>query len=199
MDTTALAPTTELEAINDMLSLISESPVASLDEASRVADAQAAMLLLRRESRAVQAKGWDWNTESELSLMPDLDGNIILPRNTVKVDASDPTIDYVMRAGKLWDRTNKTFNIGRKAVVDIVFLLDFEDIPETARRYIYLLAGRKFENRMLGDGQSHQINENDVLEAKADLMQEEAENGDHNIVTGSTTVRRIAHGRRGIR
>lgn len=194
MDTTALAPMTELEAINDMLSLISESPVASLDEASRVADAQIAMQILRRENRTVQTHGWDWNTEENQTLSPDLDGNIIVPRNTIKIDPTDPSIDYVMRGGKLWDRTNKTFNIGKKVTVTITFVHPFEDLPETARRYISMTAGRKFENRTIGDGQSHQINELDVLKAWSILLQEECDNTESNVLQ-STTVRRISHGR----
>lgn len=185
---------TELEAINDMLSLISESPVASLDEASRVADAQIAMQLLRRESRTVQTRGWDWNTEQDLTLSPDIDGNIVLPKNTVSVDPTDPQLDYIMRGGKLWDRTNKTFNIGKKVSVTIMFLHPFEELPETARRYISMAAGRKFENRTIGDGSSHQINELDVLKAWAILLQEECDNTESNVLQ-STTVRRIAHGR----
>jgi hypothetical protein len=194
MDTTALAPMTELEAINDMLSLISESPVASLDEASRVADAQIAMQILRRESRTVQSRGWDWNTDENLMISPDIDGNIILPRNTVSVDPMDPQLDFVARGGKLWDRTNKTFNIGRKVSLKLVSLYEFEELPETARRFISLSAGRKFENRTIGDGNSHQINERDVLAAWAILLQEECDNTESSVLQ-STTVRRIVHGR----
>lgn len=185
---------TELEAINDMLSLISESPVASLDEASRVADAQIAMQILRRESRDVQTRGWDWNTDEDLMLSPDIDGNIIVPRNTVSIDPTDPQLDYVVRGGKLWDRTNKTFKIGNKVSVKLVSLYAFDELPEAARRYISMAAGRKFENRTIGDGQSHQINELDVLKAWAILLQEECDNSESSVLQ-STTVRRIVRGR----
>ncbi|NPU64600.1 hypothetical protein HL667_06285 [Bradyrhizobium sp. 83012] len=195
MDNTALAPMTELEAINDMLSLIAEAPVASLDEASRAADAQVAMQILRRQSREVQTKGWNWNTESAMEFAPDLDGNIVIPTNTIKVDPTDQNLDYVVRGGRLWDRTNKTFAIGKKVKLDIVFVLPFEDIPETARRYIAMSAGRKFENRMIGDTTSHQINEADVMQTWAIMLQEECDSADLNVVKDSTTVRRISHGR----
>jgi hypothetical protein len=195
MDTTALAPMTELEAINDMLSLISESPVASLDEASRVADAQTAVQILRRQLRDTQTRNWDWNTENGMWFSPDMDGNIVLPRNCIKVDPTDPRLDYVRRGDKLWDRTNKTFNIGKRVQLDIVFILPFEDIPETARRYISIAAGRKFENRIIGDSTSHQINEADVMQAWAILLQEECDNAELNVVKDSSTVRNISHGR----
>jgi hypothetical protein len=195
MDTTALAPMTELEAINDMLSLISESPVASLDEANEVADAQIAMQILARESRTTQAKGWDWNTDENFRITPTLSGEIILPTNVVRCDPTDSNIDYVMRQGKLYDRANKTFVIGQAVVVDMVSILPFEDLPEPARRYISMAAGRKFENRINGADQLHQINENDVMLAWSDLVNDECESADYNVIRNSSTVRRIAHGR----
>jgi hypothetical protein len=195
MDTTALAPMTELEAINDMLSLISESPVASLDEANEVADAQIAMQILARESRTTQAKGWDWNTDENFRISPTLSGEIILPTNVVRCDPTDSSIDYVMRQGKLYDRANKTFVIGQAVVVDMVSILPFEDLPEPARRFISMAAGRKFENRINGADQLHQINENDVMLAWSDLVNDECESADYNVIRNSSTVRRIAHGR----
>jgi hypothetical protein len=110
----------------------------------------------------------------------------------VKVDPCDSTLDYVARAGKLWDRTNKTFNIGTAVNVDIVFVYAFEDIPESAREFIAQAATRKFENRMSADPGANQINSNDAVQAWADLVQEECDNADYNVVKDSYTVRRIA-------
>lgn len=192
MDTNALVPMTELEAINEMLSVISESPVASLEEAASVADAQSAQQLLGRQSRSVQSIGWQWNTEYNFRLAPDIDGNIILPANTVKVDPVDPSIDYVFRQGKLWDRQNKTFTIPQAVLVNIVFLLPFEDLPSTARTFITAAAARKFENRLGGDAGSNQINTSDAMAAWAELLQEECDDANYNVVRDSPTINRIA-------
>lgn len=203
MDTSALTPMTEIDAINDMLSLISESPVASLDEANQTVDAQIAMQILARENRAVQEIGWYWNTEHRQRFAPDLDGNIVLPTNTLDVRASDAlaqrTYRYTYRQGKLFDRTNQTFNVGQAVYLDVTYTIPFEDLPPTARRYIALLAGRKFENRMISDASAHKINYDDVILAKSDLLNEEAENQRMNVVTGSQSVRRVVVGRLGLR
>lgn len=195
--TTSLTPMTELDAINDMLSLIAETPLASLDEVDGVADAQTARQILNRESRAVQEKDWDWNTEHQYTLNPDTDGNIVLPSNTLSVDPSDPSIDYVARGGKLWDRSKQTFNIGVAVKVTIRFYLAFDDLPATARRYIATVAGRKFENRVQGDGTSAQINENDVTRAYADLLEAEADNAELNVIRKSRSVRYTLRNREG--
>lgn len=188
----SLTPMTELEAINDMLSLIAETPLASLLEVDGVADAQIARQLLARTSRTVQEEDWDWNTEKDYVLSPDVDGNIILPANTLSVNPTDPTLDYVYRSGKLWDRTNKSFNIGTDVTVTIKLLLDFSDLPSTARRYIATKAGRMFESRMIGDGQSYQINQRDEDKALADLLLDEAETAELNAIkdSGPSALRR---------
>lgn len=194
---TTLTPLTELEAINDMLSLIAETPLASLDEVDGVADAQIAKGLLDRETRAVQEGDWSWNKEENYRLAPDNAGNILVPPNVLDLDPVDQSQDYVFRSGKLWDRRNQTFNIGAAVYVNIKFIFAFDDLPAAARRYIATLAGRKFEDRMLADSTQHQINETDVTRALAVLQEQEAENADLNIVKDSPSVRRSVRHRNG--
>jgi hypothetical protein len=193
--TPSLTPLTELEAINDMLSLIAETPLASLDEVDSVADAQIARQILTRETRATQETGWSWNTFENYSLSPDDSGLIYLPNNTLDVDPTDQSQDYVWNDGKLWDRTNNTFTFKQPVLVNIKLLFAFDQLPPTARRYISLLAGRKFENRMQGDGQANQIEERDVIRAFADLLNQEAENTDANVIRSSRSVRPVASNR----
>jgi hypothetical protein len=125
------APTLELEAVNDMLSAIGESPVATLDDPP--ADAEVAIRLLRMESRALQAEGWHFNTSTEVKLLPNGSGEFELPANTLKVDTSgcSANLDLVNRGGKLYDPRKQTFVLtGLTSVtVDMVLLLDFEVDP----------------------------------------------------------------------
>ena len=194
-----LTPMTELEAVNEMLSAIGESPIASLVEADGVADASTALKLLRLVNRWLQTKGWHWNTEHNWELSPDVNGNIVLPSNCVKVDPVDIDKDYIARAGKLWDRTNRTYTFTDTVKVNIVFLYNFEELPETARQFITQAATRRFENRLQGDPGAHQVNQNDAIQAWADLVQEECDSADYNVIRNSRTVRRIVTGRYGMR
>lgn len=190
MDTFELTPTTELQAVNAMLSLISETPVAS-DEIDGVVDAQVARQLLNDESRAVQSAGWDWNTDDNYRLSPNVDGEIVVPINALSIDPSDQSLRYVQRGSKLWDKDSHTFVISKPVYVDVTWFFAFEELPETARRYIALAAGRKFENRMISDTSAHQINDRDVLVAKANMDEDEAERGDLNVVRNSSTVGKV--------
>ena len=45
--------------------------------------------------------------EAKVSL--DVDGKIPVPSNTLRIDPSDPSTNYVERSGFLWDVENNTF------------------------------------------------------------------------------------------
>lgn len=61
-----LSATTELEAVNAMLSAIGESPVETVDTAH--ADVERAVNLLRDKTRTLQNRKWKFNTEFGLAL-----------------------------------------------------------------------------------------------------------------------------------
>jgi len=198
MDASQLTPTTELEAVNDMLLAIGESPVASL-EGTLAPDAQSAQQVLVREARTIQSQGYSWNTDEGFRLSPDINGEIILPANALKVSPTHPYHSYTTRGGKLWDRLNKTFTFTDAVYLDIVSFLDFGDIPEPARRLIYLVALKKFDNRVDGAQGDSQSEAQDVVQAKADLMELECDASRLNVVRDSWSVRRNVIGVTGSR
>lgn len=64
-----LAATTELEAVNAMLSAIGEAPITDVDTATQT-DATNAIAILRGTARAVQSEPWRFNTEFGYELAP---------------------------------------------------------------------------------------------------------------------------------
>jgi hypothetical protein len=189
---TGLTPTTELEAVNQMMLAVAESPVNALDD-DQSSDAGEALQFLRVESKALQTKGWYFNTDEEFPLSKADDGTVPLPANTLSFLPSGPDkgSKLTYRAGKVYDRYNNTFTIDRTVYADIVTLLPFEDMPEAARRYVMVCAARKFQDRRLGDGQLHTFHAQDELSAWASFIEREAQDEDHNVVRDSTTVRAI--------
>lgn len=65
-----IVATTETEALNQMLSVIGESPVADIDTATG-ADVDMAKNILKTATREVLAEGWKFNTEFGKELAPD--------------------------------------------------------------------------------------------------------------------------------
>lgn len=65
-----LQPTTELQAVNGLLSAIGEAPIPNISTAARN-DVTMAVNILRATSTEIQKQGWLFNTEEGLELVPD--------------------------------------------------------------------------------------------------------------------------------
>ena len=185
--------TEKLTAVNTMLSAIAESPVNQLGSEAP-ADAVLAEQILDETSKEVQAEGWHFNSHYDWDLTKDGDGRIPLPQNTVRVDipkGQSTTIDIIQRGGYLYDRKNNTDVFDSDVSdVDIVFMLEWVELPEVARRYITIKAARVFGDRTLGSNQHHAFAIQDEMRALATLREYETDTADltifdHNDVSNS--------------
>ena len=125
---------TQLEILNHVLGVVGETPVTSAD--SNHPTALSATVTINRVDKEVQSFGWWFNTEYALTLLPDAQGEIVLPQNTLEVDPVATRSALVRRGSKLYDPVNHTFNIGVSVAVNIVLRLPIEDLPVTAASYI---------------------------------------------------------------
>jgi hypothetical protein len=188
----SLTVTSKLEAINTMLTSIGEIPVSSITNAT-TNDVSIAIQILDHVSREVQARGWFFNTDINYSLTPNNSNQIELPANALRVELADGyrRHDFVERNRKLYDRVNNTFTITDNIKVNIVFLLDFSELPEVARHYILVRASRIFQDRMLVSSELHKFHEMDELQSYMSLKEAEGDIGRHNILTGNYDVYRV--------
>ena len=99
-----------------------------------------------------------------------------------------PDIDAIQRGLKLYDRQNHTFTFEADLKCTVVFLRDFDEIPEPARRYITIKAARTFVDRLVGDQGLRSFNKEDEIRARAILMETDLENGDHNLLRGDPSL-----------
>ena len=184
----SLYPTTKLEAVNICLSNIGEAPVSSITSGLLV-DAQIASDVVDESSRAVQSVGWNFNTEVFL-LTPDNDGFINIPSSALRVDTVKENIgeNLVVRGSRLYNKEDNTFLFTSAKRLEIVLFLEFEDLPEVARRFITLHAMRVFQERQLGVDALSAQNRDDERRAWAALLDDEAQSSDYNMLTGSSGV-----------
>ena len=187
-----LSPTTELEAINTMLSTIGESPVNTVEDTGNV-DVVIARQILQTVSREVQARGWHFNTEINYTITPDSEGYLVLPNTVLKVDTvyPDSSKDVVVRGSRLYDRENHTYVFTDAVKVDMTILLTFDELPEVARNYVTIRASRIFQERVVGSDTLHAFNSQDEARAMVSLMEYEADTADLNILSGNYSVYRI--------
>lgn len=184
----ALNRMTRLEAVNIALTSAQIAPVESLSSGD--IDAEQAEIILDENTVEVQTRGWYWNTE-EFTLLPDNNGNIILPDNTLKVDAVDTGLQVVQRGDKLYDLTNNTFVFEDKIKLVFVFALNFDELPQTCRRYIAKKTARIFQQRTLGEAQLNNYILQEEQTAWSQMLNEDIEAADYNMITDSIDSLRI--------
>ena len=176
-----MAQTTKLDAVNTMLSAIGEAPVNSLS--SGLVEAEIAETILNTVDREVQSEGWHFNTEYKRSFAQDTNGEIPLGNDVLRADAhlDANSKDLVQRGLRMYDRKNHTFAIKEAVKLDVVVQLDFEDMPEVAKRYVTLKATRIFQDRVVGSNTLHDFQERDEQMALMQLKEFDARNDDNNI------------------
>jgi hypothetical protein len=182
--------TNEMTAVNILLDIIGEMPVNHI-EGSTNADVIRARRNIAEASRSIQVKGWHFNTNRNVTLTTADDGTISLPTNVLTFDATRPTDDYVVREGKVFDRINGSFDIGINVVADLTVLLDFENLPEPARQYITMVAGRRFSNRTAPDRLVYSFVKEDENEARATFMDWDISSADHNVLRDPAILRHL--------
>tara|TARA_R100001594_G_scaffold123121_1_gene159453 strand:+ start:239 stop:853 length:615 start_codon:yes stop_codon:yes gene_type:complete len=187
--------TSELEAINTILSAIGEAPINSLTGSLPI-DATQAQNLLKEISREIQAAGWHFNSFYDYTLSLDTDSKIPLATNIMRVDLNINkydvgTYNVIKRGGFLYNKKGNTFTFDKALDAKVILFLPFDELPENARRYITIRAARIFQDRLLGANTLHGFGVQDELNALAILKQEEADTADHSIFNNWDSYRII--------
>lgn len=178
--------TTELEAVNTILSTIGEAPINTL-VGSLPVDATIAKNVLNEINREVQSAGWHFNSHYKATLTRDTNNKIPLANNVLRISLdyrkySKVSYDIVQRNNYLYNlaKNEDTFDQDFENV-NIVYLLDFADIPEQAKRYITIRSARVFHDRTLGANTLHTYSLEDEKKALTVLRQAEMNTGEYSI------------------
>lgn len=174
-----LTPTTELEAINVMLHTIGEAPVNTLTGELNY-EVSIAVSTLAEVSRDIQTYGWKFNRNPRYRLMPDENGELRLPTNALAI-ATHPDYrsryDLVSRGDKVISYSETDGEVTKfTEPVDciLVICLPFEQLPESARRYILIRAARLFQDRVARSSEGHAYSETDEFFAMLKFRREHA-------------------------
>jgi len=183
----ALARTTFLEAVNRVLQMLGEAPVNSLD--GQFGLAQQAQESLNDVSRKIQTEGWSFNTDFERLLMRDsetLEITVGTNVSRVRVDIfSYPDIDVTQRGSRLYDRRANTYQFTEDLYADVTYILEWDELPEYARQYFTIKAGRQLQEAILNSADLSRINAVAELEARSLFLEEETSRGEHSWLRGN--------------
>ena len=170
---------------------VGESPVNTLTvQSPEVAIAQST---LRQVCREVQAEGWMFNTETEYPINLDSNNHCIIPNNVLQIDLNHfkhlNDFDVVKRSDngvmKLYDLIEHRFNFENtseaKLYVDVIWMVDFEDVPQAFKDYITTRAARIASNRMINDPKAAELMSTDESLARALAVEYDTNQADYNI------------------
>ena len=183
--------TTELSAVNTLLANIGQAPTSSLD----TTNPQVALAVnqLKQINNDVQSEGWVFNTEQNYPFTPDTDGFIFIPSNVLRLDLPWDGGHHqpVIRDGKLYDKITHSYVWSGVQQLDVTWLFDFVEIPETAKQYITQRAANLFAMRMTGSTEVAKYAEREEASARAALLEYECNQGGYNIFSDGTGVNPI--------
>lgn len=178
------SPTTaQLDAVNEMLMSVGQTPVTQLEATNP--DVALAFETLTQVSREVQAEGWTFNRENHLStFVPDsTTKKIQIPDNVLQIDLSDAhdnrSKDAVRRDGYLYDRENHTFEWDSTPEVNVVYFYDWGDLPKPIRDYVVARAAAIFSSRVVGDPTQYQLLAQREAYNRAQALEYECNQGDY--------------------
>lgn len=172
---------TKLDAVNIILSNIGQAPVVNLETGNPLVET--AELVLDEVSRTVQAEGWVFNTEYQYPFTPNADNEVVIPDNALALDT--PVLDRYsvqIRGGKLYNRTDHTFEWNQlKVALDVVWLFDYEELPEAFKNYITIRAANVFAGRSVGSKEAVRFGQAEELQARAGALEYDTQQGDYSV------------------
>ena len=178
------AVSTELDAVNQILSSVGQAPVTTLD----LQNPEVSIVLntLREINKQVQAEGWIFNTERHYELTPDSETNQILyPSNMLQIDTNTryhkDKYDVVKRGNKLYDRLNHTYTFTDTIQADVVWYFDFTDVPPAIQAYITARAARMCATKMVGDRELNGLLQEQELQTRAAAIEYDCNQGDYSM------------------
>lgn len=176
-----VTPSNKLDAVNEILSAVGSSPVNSLEDELNV-DVLNAVRILDSVSKEIQSRGWDFNIEDSVALLPDDDTNLVpCPNNYLRFVSSGYKL--IRRSGYFFDILSQTNEFPEGLTLDtLVRGLEFEELPEVFRKFITCRAARIFQMRYLTSDALDKHLMTEESSAYADIIDYDLTTGNYNIL-----------------
>lgn len=187
----------KLQAVNKLLKAIGESTVNSLN--SGLPDAAEAQAVLESTANDILSKGWHENTDRGIKFIRNLNQEILVPPNVLRIDTAgyDIVIDITVRTDpnddvrKLFDKKKQTFKLSKDLTCDVIYAFDFEDLSHDLQRYIAAVAAREFQRVTVSSLALDKMLEKQESEAWSSFQDAEAEYEDSNTLVDSPHCRDV--------
>lgn len=170
-----------LLAVNTIISNIGQAPVTGLETGNPLVEM--AEQILDEISRAVQTEAWVFNTEFSYPFVPNPENGEVVIGDTILALDTPPgsSLQAVIRKGKLYDRVAHSYSFPKTLYLDVVWQVDFDDLPEAFRNYVTIRAANVFAGRSVGSAEAVKFGEREELLARSTAMEYDTQQGDYTI------------------
>ena len=188
---------TELEGVNVALQTIGEMTLTTASNIVDVYEASSALAILAETRRTVLTEGLSCNTDSDWDITADSSGYVAIPSNMLRLEASDASFYYIMKDNKMYNKDEHTFIFEASSThkVDVVWDLDFDDLPHTIAYYVAVRAARLTYQRLIGATDMVRILMDDEEKAKQKMIEHDVDTRNYNIFDQTANSRIITRNR----
>lgn len=183
------AVSTELDAVNQILSAVGQAPVTTLDLQNP--EVYTVLQTLRDTSREVQSEGWNFNTEYCVKMSKNADNTIDVAYNVLQIDTNkekhQDDYNVIQKDGKLYDKYHhlfddrEEFKFTKDIYCDIIYFYSFNNLPYAFQAHIIAKSARKVSTKLVGNTDLVRVLAVDEEQTKAAMMEYETRQGDFSI------------------
>jgi hypothetical protein len=185
-----MAIISELEAMNQILSVTGDAPVSSTS--STYEQAQIAKRILNQVSQEEQAKGWWFNEVDDVSLSVDGSGYVNLPADTIRCDIDARYAGKIVQRGmRLFNKFENTYDfnlnewsyvIENDMKVSLVNSLPWVELPQSFRQYVIAKAKLRYNAEYFGSQEAQNAILQDIAQYSLIVQSEDIDNRDLNVI-----------------
>ena len=170
--------------------MVGINTVASLDDPVRQ-DVISAEQTLDEVLRHIASETHFYNTYEKVTLTPDSNGFIYVSDDIYNVQLlTNPYDQVVIKGDRVYNLTEKTFVWSKPTEFEVVYYLEFSDLPEQTVRYVIASTARKLYFKLFGPSANLQVLAGEEKMYYDMWKRWEYDQGDYNLLNNSD-VRRV--------
>ena len=181
MTSTPSTAKSELNAVNDVLGAIGQSPVTTLEFNNP--EVFLVYQLLQQVLTDTLSEGWTFNTDREIVYTPNQDGRIVIPPNVLQIDGSGESVnrstDLVNRNGLLYDKNKNSNKFDGPVSVNQTVLVELDQLPIPFYRYVVAQASVRAASELVNSTDLYKLLTQTASQLRAALLEYECNTGDY--------------------
>ena len=177
---------TELSDIGVVCSYLGVPEPVDLNDIGTDPDWGLIQRILKSVTKEQLHKGLEENSEFTFDLTQEVDGTVLVPAGAIRwVVQYDHEERYVERDGKVYDRIDHTDVLNKDLVVDIVWNLTFDSLPEIIKHYLTVKTAYKAVSRLKGSDSVLQSIQQDLDDANYEYLRYQGRNNKMTLLDNS--------------